>query len=98
MKKIIMATAMVFAVSSAVMAADTDVNVATCKGCHGQNFEKKALGVSKIVKDMTHAEIATALTGYKAGTFGGAMKGVMKGQVSKYSDDDLVKFSKTIGK
>jgi len=73
------------------------VNSAACKGCHGQSFEKKALGRSKIVKNMTHIEIATALKGYKAGTFGGPMKGIMKGQVSKYSDADLEAFSKTVG-
>jgi cytochrome c-type protein NapB len=47
---------------------------------------------------MTHAEIAEALKGYKAGTFGGPMKGVMKGQVGRYSDADLEAFAHTIGK
>jgi len=74
------------------------VNKSACAGCHGANFEKHALGKSKIVKDLTHAEIATALKGYKAGTFGGSMKGVMKGQISKYSDTELEKFAQTIGK
>jgi len=95
MKKIVLTSIVALAASTAMMAA---VNSATCKGCHGQNFEKHALGKSDIVKNMTHDEIATALKGYKAGTFGGAMKGVMKGQVSKYSDADLEAFSKTIGK
>jgi len=56
------------------------------------------MGKSKIVKDLTHAEIATALKGYKAGTYGGPMKGLMKGQVGKYSDADLDAFAQTIGK
>ena len=56
------------------------------------------MGKSKIVKNMTHAEIATALKGYKAGTFGGALKGVMHGQVARYSDADLDAVAKTIGK
>ena len=47
---------------------------------------------------MTHTEIADALKGYKAGTYGGPMKGLMKGQVAKYSDADLDAFSATIGK
>ena len=64
-------------------------NTAVCKGCHGQNFEKKAMGKSKVVKDMTKDEIAAALKGYKAGTYGGAMKGLMKGQVAKFSDADI---------
>ena len=95
MKKIVLTSIVALAASTAMMAA---VNSAACKGCHGQNFEKHALGKSAIVKNMTHDEIATALKGYKAGTFGGSMKGVMKGQVSKYSDADLEAFSKTIGK
>ena len=74
------------------------VNAGACKGCHGADFSKHALGKSKVVKDMTHAEIATALKGYKAGTYGGPMKGLMKGQVGKYSDADLDAFAHTIGK
>jgi cytochrome c-type protein NapB len=65
------------------------VNLGACKGCHGQNFEKKALGKSKIVLNMTKAEVTSSLIGYKNGTYGGPMKGVMKGQVAKYSDADL---------
>ena len=47
---------------------------------------------------MTHTQIATALKSYKAGTFGGVMKGVMKGQVARYSDTDLDAFALAIGK
>jgi len=74
------------------------VNSKACAACHGVNFEKVALGKSKIVANMAHHEIATALKGYKAGTYGGAMKAVMKGQVAKYSDAELEAFAKTIGK
>jgi len=74
------------------------VSAGTCKGCHGAHFEKKALGKSKVVKDMTHAEIATALKGFKDGSYGGPMKGLMKGQVAKYSNADLEAFAQTIGK
>ncbi|WP_373074049.1 cytochrome c [Sulfurimonas sp.] len=74
------------------------VNAGACKGCHGQNWEKAALGKSKIVADMSHADIATALKGYKDGSYGGPMKGLMKGQVAKYSDADLDAFAQTIGK
>ena len=47
---------------------------------------------------MSADEIAKSLRGYKDGTYGGKMKGLMKGQVAKYSDADLEAFSKTIGK
>ena len=94
MKKIV-TTIVALSATTALMAG---VNAGACKGCHGQNFEKKALGKSKIVSDMTHADIAVAMKGYKAGTYGGPMKGLMKGQVAKYSDADLDAFALTIGK
>jgi cytochrome c-type protein NapB len=83
MKKVILGTLV------CGVAAFAAVNLGACKGCHGANFEKKALGKSKIVKDMTKADVSAALVGYKAGTYGGPMKGVMKGQVAKYSEADL---------
>ena len=85
MKKIV-TTIVALTATTALMAG---VNAGACKGCHGQNFEKKALGKSKVVSDMTHADIAVAMKGYKAGTYGGPMKGLMKGQVAKYSNADL---------
>ena len=62
------------------------------------DWSKKALGKSKNVSAMSHADIASALKGYKAGTYGGPMKGLMKGQVAKYSEADLDAFAQTIGK
>ena len=68
--------------SSALYAAGT----AGCVGCHGANFEKAAMGKSKIVKDMSKEDIITSLKGYKDGSYGGAMKGLMKGQVASLDD------------
>ncbi len=65
------------------------VSTAACAGCHGQHFEKAAMGKSKIVKDMSKADILVALKGYKDGSYGGAMKGLMKGQVASLSDEDM---------
>ena len=95
MKKIVIASAATLALATAAMA---NVNAHACAGCHGAHFEKHALGKSKIVAHMSHADIAHALKGYKHGTYGGPMKGVMKGQVAKYSDHDLEAFAQTIGK
>ncbi|QOY55215.1 cytochrome C [Candidatus Sulfurimonas marisnigri] len=94
MKKIV-ASIVALTATTALMAG---VNAGACQGCHGGDFSKAALGKSKIVSEMTHADIATALKGYKAGTYGAAMKGLMKGQVAKYSDADLDAFALTIGK
>lgn len=60
-----------------------------CAGCHGANGEKPALGKSQIIKAWDEAKTIEALKGYKTGTYGGVMKGVMKGQVARLSDDDI---------
>jgi len=65
------------------------VGTAACAGCHGQYFEKAALGKSKIVKDMSLKEIVDALKGYKAGTYGGAMKQLMVNQVKDLKTSDI---------
>lgn len=64
-------------------------NLGACKGCHGANWEKAALGKSKVVKDMSKQEIIDSLNGYKNGTYGGPMKGVMLGQVKNLNDADI---------
>ena len=74
----------------------SDINLKKCMGCHGQNFEKAALGKSKIVKDMSQAEIAGAISGYQAGTYGGKMKGLMKGQVSRLNKADIIEVAEYI--
>ncbi len=83
MNKIVLGTLVLSVASFAA------VNLGACKGCHGANFEKKALGKSMVVKDMTKADVSASLIGYKNGTYGGPMKGIMKGQVAKYSEADL---------
>jgi len=65
------------------------VSIAVCAGCHGQHFEKSALGKSKIVKDMSLKEVVIALKGYKAGTYGDTMKEVMIKQVKNLKDSDI---------
>jgi cytochrome c len=82
MKKVLVAMSLVASISIAE-------NLNACKGCHGQNFEKVALGKSKVVADMTKEEIIESLSGYQDGTYGGALKGVMKGQVAKYKPEDF---------
>ena len=59
---------------------------AKCAGCHGATGEKAALGKSKIIKDMPKAEFVAALKGYQDGTYGGAMKGLMAGQIKGLDD------------
>lgn len=93
MKKTIKLLALgTFLAGSSLYAAST----AACAGCHGQHFEKVAMGKSKVVKDMSEADILISLKGYKDGTYGGAMKGLMKGQVANLSDADMAAMAKSI--
>lgn len=93
MKKLILTSIVALAASTALMAG---VNAGACKGCHGHAWEKRALGRSDIVANMTHKEIARSLIAYKTTTESDEM--VMKTQVSRYSNDDLKAFAQTIGK
>ena len=65
------------------------VSVSGCTGCHGQYFEKQAVGKSKIVKDMSLKDIVNSLKGYKDGTYGDSMKQMMVAQVRNLSDGDI---------
>lgn len=60
-----------------------------CAGCHGASAEKPALGKSQIIKGWDKAKIVAALKGYKDDSYGGVMKGVMKGQVANLSDEEI---------
>ena len=71
---------------------------AKCIGCHGANGEKAALGKSKIIKDMTKADFIAAMKGYKDGSYGGPMKGLMKGQAASLSDAQIEEIANKIAK
>lgn len=59
---------------------------ATCAGCHGAKGEKQALGKSNIIAGQSKEDLVMKLKGYKDGSYGGAMKTLMKGQVDKLDD------------
>jgi len=69
-----------------------------CIGCHGASADKPALGKSKIIKGWDADKIEAALNGYQDGTYGGAMKGLMKAQSSKLSAEDKKAVSEYISK
>lgn len=71
---------------------------APCASCHGATAEKSALGKSQIIKGWEASKVEAALKGYKDGTYGGAMKGVMKGQVARLSDADIKDLAAQISK
>ncbi|MRJ01837.1 MAG: c-type cytochrome [Epsilonproteobacteria bacterium] len=87
------------ATATTLMAADGAALYKKCAGCHGAHGEKKALGKSAIIKDMTKDEVYKALQDYKAGkrnTHG--MGALMKGQVANMSDADMKAIADYIGK
>jgi len=83
-KKIALIGFMTIAMPTMLM-ADMD----RCVSCHGVDFEVKALGNSKIVKDMSEKEIKAALDGYKKGE-GGPLKAIMIEEVNLGVDTDAM--------
>ena len=75
MKKIVLATTILAATFAFANP------YAKCVACHGANGEKVALGKSKIIKDMSKEDFVASLKGYQDGTYGGAQKALMVGQV-----------------
>jgi cytochrome c553 len=76
-----------------VVAKATTPNAETlykkCAGCHGTNAEKAALGKSQIIQGWDATKVSETLHGYKDGSYGGPMKGVMAGQAKNLSDEDI---------
>ncbi|MGB6018879.1 MAG: c-type cytochrome [Sulfurimonadaceae bacterium] len=97
MNKALLTGLLVMGISSLAF-ADGAAAYKKCAGCHGASGEKVALGKSKVISDMSKADIVVALKGYKDGTYGGPMKGIMKGQVAALSDADMQAIADIIGK
>lgn len=91
MKKIsgILFAACVFTFSSSVVQADGAAVFQTCIECHGANAENAAMGKSKVIKGWPATQIVDAMNGYKAGTYGGPLKALMKVQVDKLDDASI---------
>ncbi|HFU76643.1 MAG TPA: c-type cytochrome [Arcobacter sp.] len=94
--KMITKTILGLSLLGAVVATSANSGYGKCAGCHGVNGEKAALGKSQIIKGWEASKTIEALNGYKDGTYGGVMKGVMKGQVMSLSDADIEKLAKHI--
>ena len=87
MKKILTILALIGCTS--LMATDIAPIAKKCAACHGLQGEKKALNKSNIMNKMTKEDFINATKGYKDGSYGGAMKAVMKPQVIKLSDEQI---------
>lgn len=70
---------------------------AKCAGCHGADGKTKALGKSAVVAGQSAADLAAALTEYKAGTRNvSGMGTLMKGQVASMDDATIKAVSEYI--
>jgi cytochrome c553 len=93
MKKILLLTSLLATLSFA------DIYASKCATCHGANGETAAMnGKSKVINQMSKQEFIDAMKGYQDGSYGGALKGLMKGQVTGLSDDDINAMAEKIAK
>jgi len=99
MKKSILVLVALLGLGSVSVMADEGADLfKKCAACHGAQGEKAALGKSKIIKDLGVAGVTTALKGYKDGSYGGPMKGMMKGQVTTLTDAQITAIASYIAK
>lgn len=63
-------------------------NTGVCKQCHGTDLTKTGImgTSSKNMMAMSKADFVAAINGYKAGTYGGSKKVLMKGQANTMGD------------
>ena len=85
---ICLAACLLFAVP-ALAEGPADLYAKSCKGCHGADGSKVAMGMTRPLNSLTLDEVKAALAGYKAGTYGGAKKAMMERVVKPMSDADL---------
>ena len=90
-QKVLLGLAVVGSLTAAM--ADGAALYKKCSACHGASGEKKALGKSAVIKGWEAQKTVASLKGYKDGTYGGPMKGLMKGQVAKLSVDEISSLS-----
>jgi len=99
MKKTILALTFIAAVSMFAFASGHGADIyAKCKGCHGADGSKEALGVGAPLKGQSASDIVKKLHGYKDGSYGGSKKSIMKGQANRLSDDEMKAVAEYISK
>jgi len=74
-----------------------EANTDRCIGCHGEHFEKPAMGVSNIVKDMTKEYIQATLFNYKYESNDKNMDALMAWQTSQLSDEEIKAIARKVG-
>lgn len=77
---------------------DATVLYNRCASCHGTNGEKQALGKSAVIQGWSKEKILDALNGYEDGTYGAALKGMMKSQAENLNAAEKEAISEHISK
>lgn len=95
MQKILFTALVLFQAS---MFADATAAYKPCVACHGANGEKVALGKSKVIKEMSKEDFINAMKGYKDGTYGGPLKGMMKAQSARLTTKQIEEIAALIAK
>ncbi len=70
----------------------------TCTSCHGAKGEKEALGKSQVIAGWDKDRVTKALNGYKDGSYGGVMKGIMKPHVETKTPEQISALAEFISK
>ena len=80
-------------VKTQITTASSDVSgeslFKTCTSCHGAKGEKEALGKSQVIAGWDKERVIKALNGYKDGSYGGVMKGIMKPHVESKTPEQI---------
>ena len=66
--------------------------IKVCQGCHGKTFEKRALGRSRIVKDLKKDEIIQKLKYFKTSN------SIMKSYASRLSEKQIKQIANVFGR
>jgi len=76
--------------SISILSANEEIK--KCQSCHGEVFEKQALGTSKVVRYMKKEDIVKALNSYKnnKSKYGGSMRAIMSAQAANIKNVDSV--------
>ena len=74
-----------------------EANIDTCIACHGENLQKPAMGISRIVNQMSKDDIIASIDGYKDGSYGGNMKALMAGIAMKLTQEEIEAIGEKFG-
>ena len=67
-----------------------------CASCHGKHGEKVALATSQVIASWPTQKSIDALKGYKEGSYGAKLKGIMKAQVNSLDEAQIQAVSEYI--